>query len=184
MGVVYKARQKSLNRLVALKMILPHLVPSASTPARLRAEAEAVALLDHPHIVPIYEVGEHQGQPFFSMKLLEGGSLAGRVPALRDDPRGAAGVLLTLAQAVHHAHQRGLIHRDLKPGNVLFDPEGRPYVTDFGLAKRTAAPADLTQSGAIVGTPAYMAPSRSAGRKAPSPPWPTCTASAPSSTSC
>jgi WD40 repeat protein len=172
MGVVFQARQVSLNRPVALKMILAGHLASPTDMQRFQAEAEMGAHLNHPHIVPIYEVGEHQGQHYFSMKLMEGGSLARQISDGRwkmDTPqqqRKAAHLIATLARAVEHAHQRGLLHRDLKPGNILFDLEGRPYVSDFGLSKRVQ-PADggeqardtcLTLSGMVVGTPSYMAP--------------------------
>jgi WD40 repeat protein/tRNA A-37 threonylcarbamoyl transferase component Bud32 len=166
MGVIYRARQLSLQRLVAVKMIRADRLASPADVLRFRSEAEVVASLDHPNIVPIYEVGEHQGQPFFSMKLIEGGSLAQRPPQLARDPSAAARVLVAVARAVHQAHQHGVLHRDLKPANILLDAQGQPHVTDFGLAKRLAprAEASLTQQGMIVGTPSYMAPEQAANR--------------------
>jgi WD40 repeat protein/tRNA A-37 threonylcarbamoyl transferase component Bud32 len=161
MGVIYKARQLSLSRLVAVKMIRPDRLATAADVLRFRSEAEAAADLDHPNIAPIYEVGEHEREHYFSMKLLGGGSLAEHLPRLRSDLRAAVGLMATVARAVHHAHQRGLLHRDLKPANILLDEQGRPYVTDFGLAKRLGpkpSEMSLTQQGMIVGTPSYMAP--------------------------
>ncbi len=172
MGVVYRARQVSLNRMVALKMILAGQLASKADVSRFHHEAEAAANLDHPNILPIYEVGEHEGQHYFSMKLIEGGSLRDLIPELVQDPKAAARLLATVARAVHHAHQHGILHRDLKPSNILLGggpetPVGQmtPYVTDFGLAKRTTEDSGLTQSGAIVGTPSYMPPEQAAGRK-------------------
>ncbi len=159
MGIVYKARQVSLNRLVALKMILAGQLATTEDVQRFHREAEAAANLDHPNVVPIYEVGEHEGQHYFSMKLVEGGSLAELLPNYRSDPVTTARLLALVAQAVHYAHQRGILHRDLKPANILIDNQGQPYVSDFGLAKRVASVGPgVTQSGAIVGTPSYMAP--------------------------
>ncbi len=169
MGVVYRARQVSLNRPVALKMILAGQLASAADLQRFRAEAESAANLDHPNVLPIYEVGEHQGQPFFSMKLVEGGSLTGKVAVLVGDPHATAALVGLLARAVEHAHRHGVVHRDLKPSNVLIDTDGIPYVTDFGLAKRVGSDDGLTKTGAILGTPNYMAPEQARGEKAVGP---------------
>jgi WD40 repeat protein len=165
MGVVFRARQISLNRVVALKMILSGNLAAEDDVKRFRAEAEAAATLDHPNILPIYEIGEISGQHFFSMKLVEGGSLSDRIPALRKDPSQIARLLIPVARAVHFAHQRGILHRDLKPANVLLDRDGVPAITDFGLAKKIEGDGRLTQSGAIVGTPAYMPPEQAASSK-------------------
>jgi predicted Ser/Thr protein kinase len=165
MGVVYRAKQKSLNRTVAVKMILSGQLASEGDVARFRAEAEAAGNLDHPNILPIYEVGEHEGQQYFSMKLVTGGNLGRRVAELVVRPREAAALVARIARAVHFAHQRGILHRDLKPANVLLDPDGTPYVTDFGLAKRTEGDAGLTRTGAVVGTPSYMPPEQARAEK-------------------
>jgi eukaryotic-like serine/threonine-protein kinase len=165
MGVVYKARQVSLNRPVALKMIKAGVLADAADLQRFQNEAEAVALLDHPGIVPVYEVGDHDGQRYFSMKLVEGGNLAEKLASFKDDPKAAATLLAEAAEAVHHAHMRGILHRDLKPANILVDTKGHPHVTDFGLAKRVEADIEMTASGAILGTPAYMSPEQAAGHR-------------------
>ena len=165
MGVVYKARQTSLNRLVGLKTIRLAALASEDEQRRFQNEAEMVATLDHPHIVPIYEVGQHDGQRDFSMKLICGTSLDKKQAAYIANPKSAAKLLKQAAEAVHHAHQRGILHRDLKPANILLDEHGEPFVTDFGLAKRFVGDSELTQTGVIVGTPAYMAPEQASGRR-------------------
>jgi WD40 repeat protein len=161
-GSVWRARQVSLDRIVALKVLRSGRLLSRHDPERLRAEAEAIARLDHPHIVPVYEVGEHEGLAYFTMKWIEGGTLAQRLD--RAWPSRRAALLMTdVARAVHHAHQRGLLHRDLKPSNVLLDLEGRPFVADFGIAKRLEHGVAATTTQALAGTPAYMAPEQALG---------------------
>ena len=166
MGIVYKARHKKLSRIVALKTIRPAaLKPGADAIQRFRIEAEAVARLDHPHIVPIYEMGEHGGFPFISLKLIGGGDLERHVFRLRKDPRGSARLIRDVAKAGHYAHLRGILHRDLKPSNILLDLENEPHVTDFGLAKHIENDSGLTQTGLIIGTPSYMAPEQVSGHR-------------------
>ncbi len=165
MGVVYRARQISLGREVAVKMVLRGQLASMADVARFRAEASAAARLDHPGIVPVYEVGECDGRPFFSMKYVAGYTLAQKLAEGPMPPREAATLLREVCQAVHYAHQQGVLHRDLKPSNILIDENGRPHVTDFGLAKQVADAASLTKTGAVLGTPAYMAPEQAAGNR-------------------
>lgn len=163
MGVVYRAHQQSLEREVALKLILHGTQASSSDQARFQAEVSAAAQLEHPNIVPIYEVGADQGWQYFGMKLIEGQTLSRSFASGPLPEREAAHLVMTIARAIQYAHDRGVIHRDLKPANILIDPEGEPHVTDFGLAKRTTANTSLTQSGAILGTPSYMAPEQATG---------------------
>ena len=163
-GVVYRARQKSLNRTVALKVI--GLGRWASTPhlKRFRHEAEAAASLEHPQIVPIYEIGERDGSCYFSMKFVEGGQLDEVVRRERMSTRHAAELLVKIARTVQFAHERGILHRDIKPGNILLDRQGEPHLTDFGLARLIEQESTVTNSFDVLGTPSYMAPEQAAGR--------------------
>jgi eukaryotic-like serine/threonine-protein kinase len=182
MGVVFRARQVGLNRMVALKTIVGGTLASPALVERFRTEAEAAANLDHPNIVPIYEVGEHDGEHYFSMRLVEGGSLEQRLdqyalPAgsadrsprtraeLKERQQRIARLMVTVARAVHHAHQRGILHRDLKPANILLDAHGEPLITDFGIAKPLTSDGRWTQSIMVMGTPSYMAPEQAAGAR-------------------
>jgi len=177
MGVVYRAFQTSLQRTVALKMIPNAAFASSLDLARLRAEALAAARLSHPNIVPVYEVGEHNGQPWFSMQFIEGRTLSQRLMNGPMSPREAVALLIPIVDAIGAAHRAGVLHRDLKPSNIIIATDGTPFVTDFGLAKRvnveerssaaagmTSELVSLTQSGAILGTPAWMSPEQAAGQ--------------------
>ncbi len=165
MGVVYRAAQASLGREVAVKMILRGQLASQADRERFEAEAQAAARLDHPGIVPVYEVGEIDGRPYFSMKHVGGTTLAQRLAEGPLPPREAARMLAAVARAIHFAHMRGVLHRDLKPSNILLDEQGEPHVTDFGLAKQLEGAATLTKTGAVLGTPAYMAPEQASGNR-------------------
>jgi serine/threonine protein kinase len=164
MGVVYKARQVSLNRLVALKMILAGQFASEADVKRFYVEAEAAANLDHPGIVPIFEVGEHQGHHYFSMGYVQGISLADKIAQSPLPPRESARLLQVITKAISYAHQRGVVHRDLKPANIILDMNGQPKVTDFGLAKRIEVDSSLTGTFQLLGTPSYMAPEQASGK--------------------
>ena len=165
MGVVYKARHRQLDRVVALKMILSGPWATPDELARFRAEAALAARLDHPGIVPVYEIGTCEGKPYFSMKYVPGQTLAQLVAQGPLPSREAARYVLKVAEAVEHAHQKGILHRDLKPSNVLVDDAGEPHVSDFGLAKRVADGSGLTATGAIIGTPSYMPPEQAARQR-------------------
>ncbi len=165
MGVVYMARQISLNRPVALKMVRSGILSDESELRRFQNEAEAIALLDHPGIVKVFEVGTHGHQRFLSMQLLEGGTLSDRLETYLADFEMAARFVIEAADAIQHAHMRGILHRDLKPSNVLIDSKGKPCITDFGLAKFMRAENEMTASGEILGTPSYMSPEQAAGNR-------------------
>jgi serine/threonine protein kinase len=163
-GVVYRARQVSLNRVVALKL-LRGVALTAVQLARFRQEAVVLARLEHPNIVPIYDVGEHEGQLFFAMKLLDGPDLARSAESLRRSPLQLAALLASVARAVHHAHQQGILHRDLKPANIVLDAQRQPHLVDFGLAHCLQSDESLTSSGVVLGTPSYLSPEQATGRK-------------------
>jgi serine/threonine protein kinase/Tfp pilus assembly protein PilF len=171
MGVVYLARQTGLNRLVAIKMVLSGGFAGAAQRRRFRLEAQAVARLHHPNIVQIYDVGEQEEQPYFTLEFVENGSLSDRIASGVLTPRDAARLIEMIARAVHCAHERGIIHRDLKPGNILLTRDGIPKITDFGLAKLVDDEGAHTRTGSVVGTPSYMAPEQALGQnKAIGPP--------------
>jgi tetratricopeptide (TPR) repeat protein/predicted Ser/Thr protein kinase len=164
MGVIYRARQRHSRRIVAVKRVLSYHADSQETLARFRREAQAAASLDHPNILPIYEVSESEdGLPFFSMKFAPGGSLQDASRALRDEPRQCVALVAKVARAVQYAHGKGILHRDLKPGNILLDGRGESLVSDFGLAKWLDATSDLTRTLTIFGTPGYIAPEQASG---------------------
>lgn len=163
MGIVYRAKQLRLQRDVAVKMILRGALATHAELSRFRTEAEAAARLDHPGIVPVYEVSEIDGHPLYSMKLVDGETLVQRLSRGPLPAREAAEILGQVARAMHYAHQHGVLHRDLKPSNILLDRTGIPHVTDFGLAKQSSATDSVTRTGSILGTPAYMAPEQAAG---------------------
>ena len=165
MGVVFQARQVSLNRTVALKMILAGQLADETDVKRFYTEAEAAANLDHPGIVPIFEVGQHEGQHYFSMGFVEGQSLSQRLAEGPLPSREAAELIRRVSEAIEYAHQHGVIHRDLKPANILLDQNGNPRVTDFGLAKKIQGDSGLTGSGQIMGTPSYMPPEQAGGKR-------------------
>ena len=165
MGVVYRAIQRSLGRTVAIKMLLRRDLATPADLARFRSEAEAAARLDHPAIVSIFEVGECDGHPFYSMRFVEGTTLAKRLLAGPLPAREGARLLARVAEAVEAAHARGILHRDLKPSNILIDAAGAPHVSDFGLAKQLEGDGSVTHTGAILGTPCYMSPEQAAGSR-------------------
>ncbi len=164
MAVVYQACHTALQRRVALKMVLAGAHAGPSEQRRFRTEAEAIARLQHPHIVQIYDIGERDGLPYLALEYVDGGSLAGKLNGVPRPPQDAARLVETLARAVHYAHQRGVVHRDLKPGNILLTADGTPKVADFGLARLLDQAGGPTASGAVLGTPNYMAPEQARGR--------------------
>jgi serine/threonine protein kinase len=161
-GVVFRARQKSLNRTVALKVISLGQWASTAHVKRFRGEAEAAASLDHPSIVPIHEVGERDGSCYFSMQFIEGGQLDEVVKQSSMSIRQAAELIAKVARTVHYAHEHGILHRDIKPGNILLDQSGEPHLTDFGLARLIESESTVTRTLEVLGTPSYMAPEQAA----------------------
>src|SRR2546423_6770193 len=165
-GVVFRARQKSLNRIVALKVISLGQWASKAHLKRFRLEAEAAAKLEHPGIVPIHEVGERDGSCYFSMKFVEGGQLDEVVRRAPMSIRQATELIAKVARTVHYAHEHGILHRDIKPGNILLDAKGEPHLTDFGLARLVETESSVTQTLDVIGTPSYMAPEQAVGNNA------------------
>ena len=185
MGVVYQARQVRLNRPCALKMILAGAHADAIASLRFQAEAEAVARLQHPNVVQIHCIGEVDGLPFFEMEFIDGGSLDRAIAGTPWPARRAAALVEPLTRAIAEAHRLGMIHRDLKPGNILMTADGTPKITDFGLAKSLNQDSGLTGTEAILGTLSYMSPRTGRGaRQSRWVPWPTCMRWGPSSTTC
>lgn len=164
MGVVYRAHHKKLDRAVAIKMILAGQFASAESIQRFALEAETAARLDHPGIVPIYEIGQAGDHHFFSMKLIDGNPLSSMLDEYKPDQRKSVALMIEVAKAVQHAHQRGILHRDLKPANVLIDRDGRPLLTDLGLAKQLDSDSAITQTGLVLGSPGFMSPEQAAGQ--------------------
>src|SRR5262249_18938576 len=174
MGVVYRARHVTLRRIVALKMLLGGVFADREERLRFRAEAEVVACLQHPHIVQLFDLGEHDAgtgapRPYFTLEFVDGGSLATRLAGRPQQPRQAADWLQPLARGVPHAHEHGFVHRDLKPSNVLLTRDGQPKICDFGVAKHLKGSAIQTLSGILVGTAEYMAPEQAEGKAAVGP---------------
>jgi len=165
MGIVFRARRMADDSLVAIKMILRGDFATPAERSRFEAEAKAAARLSHPHIIPIYEIGQHDGHDYFCMKLIEGESLADRLNKGPIEARSAAKILCQVSRAIEHAHEQGILHRDLKPSNILLDSHGDAYVVDFGLAKQVNNRTHLTMSGAVLGTPSYMAPEQATGSR-------------------
>jgi serine/threonine-protein kinase len=167
MGVVYRAEQISLNRTVAVKMILKDTLASDSERDRFFAEARATAQLQHPGIVPVYDVGEIDGRPYFAMQYIQGRTLQDLINGGGLDERQSVRIVESIARAVHFAHENGVLHRDLKPSNILIDEVGHARLTDFGLAKQTDAGESLTRTGVVLGTPSYMSPEQASGKMGP-----------------
>nr|MDQ2869089.1 serine/threonine protein kinase [Verrucomicrobiota bacterium] len=166
MGVIYRARQRHSRRIVALKRVLGYHADSHERLHRFRREVEAAASLDHPNILPVYEVGQEDGSPFFSMKWATGGSLRDVAPSLRNNPHACVQLMAKVARAIDYAHGKGILHRDLQPGNILLDSRGEPQVSDFGLAKMVGEESDLTRTVTTFGTPGFIAPEQAEGRAA------------------